>query len=174
MTIGRLPLRNITESGMQVGTNAGVICTLAGVTGSKLKLADIIGESDANTVVEIRKELTGTVSTAVGDATVTGTGTLFTTELAAGNQVRITDTGELLTVSSVTTALAFEATGNSGNNEASSKIYKIVAKFSILASDKMPDITPGMIESISGLGLQVAILTSTTDCHLNIWGGITQ
>jgi hypothetical protein len=172
MSVGNI--RNIFNSGLKVGTNAGVTATLAGISGSKIKLVAAIGESDLLTNVEIRKELTGLVSTANGDATVTGTGTLFLTELAAGDKVRITDTGELLTVLSVTNNLAFEATANSGSTEASSKIYKIEDITAAAANAPvLPWLIPGLIESISGLGLQVALLSSTTDCHLTAYGGIT-
>lgn len=51
---------------------------------------------------------TGTIAKTVGDATYTGTGTNFTTDLAVGNVVRTSD-GEVARVDAITDATHFEA-----------------------------------------------------------------
>lgn len=98
-------------------------------------LKGVCGSNGAGaTELIITAKLTGTVSTTSGDATVTGTGTSFTSELEVGDWVYIDDTGELLKVSSITNDTSFEATANSSNNEASSASGEILLKLSVEAS----------------------------------------
>lgn len=152
------------------GTNAGCSITLSAVAGRQRYLDTCTGFTDkvGGSVIEARTALTGTLSTTVGDATVTGTNTLFTTELEAGRLIRITDTSEYLTVLSITDATHFEATATSGSNEASSGAFMIAGRTSVDTANENFNWTPqGAVKSVAGQALTVVILESTAACFAN-------
>jgi len=152
------------------GTNAGCTVTLNAVTGKRLYLDSINGFNDKKSVLEIRNDLTGTVSTTTGDATVTGTGTLFLTELVVGDTIRVTDTSEVLKVLSIASNTSLEATTNASNNEASSALVRLINR-QITEVDKPFNFNcGGAMWSSIGKSLTVALLTSTADCSLTVTG----
>lgn len=158
------------QSFLAIGTTAGCTVTLNAVTGKRLYLDSIHGFNDKKSVLEIRNDLTGTVSTTTGDATVTGTGTLFLTELVVGDTIRVTDTSEVLKVLSIASNTSLEATTNASNNEASSALVRLIAR-QITGVDEAIDYhCNGALWSSIGKSLTVALLTSTADCSLTVTG----
>jgi hypothetical protein len=89
-----LKTKSIVDSGTTAGKSSELI-TSAGIT-------QFAGEAPG-------KVLTGTLAATAADATISGTNTLFTTELKIGDVVKLFD-GQEVTVLSITSATAFEAT----------------------------------------------------------------
>lgn len=154
----------------KAGTNAGATATISAVSGKRIHLESIHGFNDAATIIEVRNALSGTVATSSGDATVTGTGTAFTTELEAGDTIRVTDTGEILVVSSITSDTSLEATANSSNNEASSAAVRLIAEFKPAAAGNINLAINGAIYGSVGKALDIALLSSTADCAVTAVG----
>ena len=59
---------------------------------------------------------TGTITTTTGSSTVTGSGTLFTTEISVGNIIKRTDNTVIGTVASISSNTSLTLTGNAANN----------------------------------------------------------
>ena len=152
------------------GTTGGCTATLTPASTKRAYLSSIFGFNDEAGVIEVRNALTGTVSTTSGDATVTGTNTLFLTELEVGDAVRVTDTSELLYVSSITSNTAFEATANSGSNEVSSAAVRFLGEFGTAASAPLDINIDGGLWGSYGKALNVVIINSSADCALTILG----
>ena len=147
-------------------TTGGCSVTFAAVSGRNIYLDAVTGFSDANSIIEAKTALTGTLATTV-DPTVVGTNTLFLTELAAGDIVKISDTSEYLEVLSVTTNLAFEATTSAVNVDASSVGHVIAGRSACLANTDINWQANGTVKGKEGKALIVALLTSTSAAHIN-------
>lgn len=176
MFVSNAPPRDVFNV-YKAGTNAGATASIAAVSGKQIYLNSIHGFTDQSTIIEIRNDLTGTLSTTSGDATVTGTGTSFTSELEVGQAVRVTDTSEVLYVSSITSDTEFEATANSSNNEASSAAVVLHAEVKPYYDDTWTADEAlinyqfgGGIRSSKGKALDVVILASTANCAINAIG----
>lgn len=152
------------------GAGSGCTATLTPDSDKRAYLSYIFGFNDEAAVIEVRNALTGTLSTTSGDATVTGTGTLFLSELEPGDSIRVTDTSEVLVVSSITDDTHFEATANSGSNEASSAAVRMLAEFSTVANAPLDIQVNGALWSSYGKPLTIALLSSTSDCSLTVTG----
>lgn len=158
------------QSFLSIGTNAGCTVTLNAVSGKRTYLDSIHGFNDKKSVLEIRNDLTGTVSTTTGDATVTGTNTLFLTELVVGDTIRVTDTSEVLKVLSIASNTSLEATTNASNNEASSALVRLIARQITVTNETIDYHCNGAMWSSIGKSLTVDLLTSTADCSLTVTG----
>jgi len=111
---------------------------------------DIIREGAA----DVLHDLTGTAATANGDATVTGTNTLFLTELAIGDTIKIGSvTGEILSIASNT---SLELTANANALVAATTFYKL-AEASAAARPSATDTSWQKIADVEGFGYQPKI-----------------
>ncbi len=174
MSILRLPIGNFTDSGLKTGTNAGVKATVAGVLGKKLKFSRISGYSDTNTLVELRTTQTGTVATTSASTALVGTSTLFTTELQAGDYIRITSNNELLKVATITDDTNIVLSAASSNTVASSAYERVKEKFSALANTQInPSNNLEVVEGITGKDIHVFLTASTSACNLTVYAGYT-
>src|SRR5262249_50389777 len=106
-----------------------------------------------NTASTWVKTLTGTVSTGNNSPTVTGSGTLFTTELVAGDLIARTDGTVLGTVSSIQSATSLTLTGNASVNNLSNVSY---------GKEAVPGSSDDVVISSSGTGFTVTLDTTTT------------
>jgi hypothetical protein len=93
----------------------------------------------------VKHTLTGTVATSSGDATVTGTGTAFSTELAADDSILIGSTA--YTVLSITSDTSLELTANAAAT-ASAQTLKLVAA---AGEDFRPDDTDANWTSVGAV-----------------------
>ena len=154
----------------KAGTTTGAEVSLTAVTGKRIYLESLMGFADVATIIEVRNDLTGTLATTNTDATVTGTSTLFTTELVVGDTIRIGVTNEILEVLSITSNTSLEATTNSGFSQATTASERIIGEYKLAAAGNIAIPVGGAFYSSVGRGLDVKILTSTADCAITASG----
>ena len=172
MSILRLPISNIDNSGLKVGTNAGVKATVTGVTGKKLKFVRVAGVSDKNTYLELRTTQTGTIATTATSTAVVGTNTLFTSELVAGDKIRVTSNNELLTVATVTDDTNIVLSAAASNTVASSAYELVREKTYALANTTIDNGNNiEVVEGLSGKDVHAFITDSTSNCYLTLYAG---
>lgn len=145
------------------GTNAGASVTFAAITGKSIYLDKVTGYTDsATSTVEAKTALTGTLATTSGSAVVVGTSTLFLTELALGDVVKIGTTGELMTVSILTDDTHFTATATSGNNQSTIASHVLCGKTGAIANTDVNWQANGTVIGKVGKALIVSIMTSAS------------
>jgi|TARA_Y100000310_G_scaffold90528_2_gene87817 hypothetical protein len=154
----------------KAGTNAGATATLLAVSGKTIYLESISGFNDAAAIIEVRNSLTGTIAITNTDATITGTGTAFTTELIVGDTIRHTDSAEVFIVDSITNDTSLEATVAASSTDASSAAVRLVAEFKPAAAGNINIVVGGSLFGSRGTTLDVALLSSTADCSITATG----
>lgn len=161
---------------LKFGTTDGASITVPAVTGKHIYIGAIHGATDLNQcTIEMTSPLSGTLSTASGDATVTGTGTDFINELYVGACVKVSDTSEILYVSSITDATHFEATANSNNDEASSSaiLFMFSGEYSRGNIDAhFANGHPGF-KGVYGKSVTVNMTDSTNTCSLIVTSSLS-
>jgi len=172
MSILRLPITNINDSGLKTGTNAGVKATVSGVSGKKLRIVRVAGGSDKNTHVEIRTTQNGTIATTATSTAVVGTNTLFSSELVAGDKIRVTSNNELLTVATVTDDTNIVLSAAASNTVASSAYELVKEKTPSLANTTIDNGNNiEIIEGVTGKDVHAFITDSTSSCYLTLYAG---
>ena len=163
-----MKLRN-PQSYLKFGTTTGASITVPAVTGKHIFINAIHGANDLNhCTIEMTSPLSGTLSTTSGSATVTGTSTDFVNELYVCACVKVTDTSEILYVSSITDATHFTATANSSSNEASSAavLFMFSAEYERgHIDDHFANGHPGY-KGVYGKSVTVNMTDSTSACSL--------
>lgn len=172
MSILRLPVTNIDSSGLKTGTNAGVKATVSGVAGKKLRFVRVAGSSDKNTYIELRTTQTGTIAITATSTAIVGTNTLFTSELVAGDKIRVTSNNELLTVATVTDDTNIVLSAAASNTVASSAYELIREKTYALANTTIDNGNNiEIVEGVTGKDVHAFITDSTSNCYLTLYAG---
>jgi hypothetical protein len=111
------------------GISLGLIGTIDGIEGASALGSNTLGLGPANIYFGnfSATTLTGTVDTTSGDATVTGTGTAFDTELAVGDIINIVGITGNLQVASIASATSLELTANASATVAGAAATQINA-----------------------------------------------
>ena len=144
LTAGTLTADTLTDGTLSI--SSGSITSGVNATFSGALTADTIISGPVSITGNLTVALTGTVGTINGQSSINGTNTLFLTELAVGDAIKIeSDVGagyEIFTVASITNDISLTLDSNSqGSNSGSLSAWTDPDLFTIVSGDSVNFIT---------------------------------